>query len=76
MKHLKTRNQLNESSENLNISDVSFSFSIEPLFDDEFNDKKVMSKISWFKNEIKERYKNVFIPLSMNWSSECRNYRW
>lgn len=28
MKHLKTRNQLNEASENLNISDVSDSYSI------------------------------------------------
>jgi hypothetical protein len=31
MKHLKTPQQLNESSENLNISDVSRSFTIEDL---------------------------------------------
>jgi hypothetical protein len=31
MKHLKTLQELNESSENLNISDVSRSFTIEDL---------------------------------------------
>lgn len=42
MKHLKTRNKLNEASENLNISDVSRSFSQDEVakliayFTDEF----------------------------------------
>ena len=63
MKHLKTRNQLNESDENLNISDVSDSYSTD--------DEMTLSQIGDYKRRIikiindnwnlieKEDYENV-----------------
>ena len=63
MKHLKTRNQLNESDENLNISDVSDSYSTD--------DEMTLSQMGDYKRRIikiindnwnlieKEDYENV-----------------
>jgi len=70
LKNIQTFEQ--HTDKNLNISDVSFSFSIEPLFYDGFSDKKIMSKIKWFEEKIKEKYKSGFKPISKNWSHECR----
>lgn len=72
MKNLKHVKNFNESTENLQY-DINFSFSIEPLFDDEFGDQKVLNKIKWLKDEIKDRYKIGFKSLSKNWSNECRS---
>jgi len=72
---MKSKNNIQDFknfNENLNISDASFSFSIEPFFDDGFSDKKIMSKIKWFEEKIKEKYKSGFKPISKNWSHECR----
>ena len=63
MKHLKTRNQLNESDENLNISDVSDSYSTddEMTFSQMGDYKRRIIKIindNWNLIE-KEDYENV-----------------
>jgi hypothetical protein len=73
MENLNNTDKTSENAEKeLRISDVSGSFSIEPLFNDGFSDKKIMSKIKWFEEKIKEKYKSGFKPISKNWSYECR----
>ena len=57
MKHLKTRQELNESSENLNISDVRSS-KINELFGGEMKDSivpsidRIINKLDEIKNEM------------------------
>ena len=59
MKHLKTQKQLNEASENLNISDVIESKTNGSVVDDTF--KELDEKLSIINKETKDWLKQKFL---------------
>ena len=62
MKHLKTPQELNEASENLNISDVKESRTNGSVVDDTF--KELDEKLSII-NKVKKRKKEMLLLLSL-----------
>jgi hypothetical protein len=66
MKHLKTRNQLNEASENLNISDVrssklSFDDYVSDIVDElnkrfDLTTKEIDEIIEWYRDDIEDSF--------------------